>query len=156
MPRKIHIKKHIIKKDFKFNKLLITMLINTILKKGKKNKAENILYDTFKLIELKTNKNPILILEKAIKNITPKVKIESVYINKTNFQIPKILNLYYSTKLAIKWLIKNSNARFGKNMSSKLTNEILDCLKGIGNSIKKRDQMHKKAELNKAFIKINN
>jgi small subunit ribosomal protein S7 len=156
MSRRISIKRRVIKKDFRYNKLLISMLINKLLKKGKKNIAENILYKTLKLIELKTKKNPILILEKSIKNISPRVKLEATYLNKSIFQVPKILNLYYSTRIAIKWLIENSKKRSGKSMSIKLSNEIFDSLKGIGNSIKKRDEMHKRAEANKAFVKFNN
>jgi len=132
------------------------MIINKILKKGKKNIAESILYKTLTLIELKTNKNPILILEKAIKNISPRVKLEATYVNKSTFQVPKILNLYYSTRIAIKWLIESSKKRSGKSMSVKLSNEVLDSLKGVGNSIKKREQIHRRAEANKAFIKFNN
>ena len=156
MSRKISIKRRLIKKDFKHNKLLISMIINKILKKGKKNIAESILYKTLTLIELKTNKNPILILEKAIKNISPRVKLEATYVNKSTFQVPKILNLYYSTRIAIKWLIESSKKRSGKSMSVKLSNEVLDSLKGVGNSIKKREQIHRRAEANKAFIKFNN
>ena len=156
MSRKIIIKKHLVKKDFKYNKLIISLLINKILNKGKKNIAENILYNSFKLIELKTKRNPILITEKAIKNISPRVRLESVYINNNKFQVPKTLNLYYSTKLAIKWLVNSSKKRFGKSMDIKLSNEILDSFNNIGNSIKKKNEMHKKAELNKAYIKLNN
>ena len=125
MSRRISIKRRVIKKDFRYNKL-------------------------------KTKKNPILILEKSIKNISPRVKLEATYLNKSIFQVPKILNLYYSTRIAIKWLIENSKKRSGKSMSIKLSNEIFDSLKGIGNSIKKRDEMHKRAEANKAFVKFNN
>jgi small subunit ribosomal protein S7 len=132
------------------------LLINKILVKGKKNVAENILYKTFNYLELKTKKNPILILEKCIKNIAPRVKLEANYLNKTSFQIPKILTSYYSTRLAIKWLVENSRIRSGKNMSFKLGSEILDSIKGLGNSIKKKEQMHRRAEANKAFIKFHN
>lgn len=156
MSRKISIKRRLIKKDFKYNKIIISLLINKILMKGKKNIAESILYKTFSHIELKTKKNPILILEKSIKNISPRVKLEANYVNKNTFQIPKILSTYYSTRLAIKWLVANSRLRYGKDMSFKLANEILDSLKGLGNSIKKKDQMHKRAEANKAFIKFHN
>jgi small subunit ribosomal protein S7 len=156
MSRKIYIKKRAIKKDYKYNKLLVSMVINNLLKKGKKNIAENILYKAFMLIEFKTKKNPILILEKSIKNISPRVKLESTYLNKSTFQVPKILNVYYSTRIAIKWLIESSKKRSGKTMSIKLSNEVLDSFKGIGSSIKKKEQAHKRAEANKAFIKFNN
>ena len=156
MSRKIYIKKRSIKKDFKYNKLLVSMLINNLLKKGKKSVAENIIYQAFILVESKINKNPILVFEKCIRNISPRVKLEATYLNKSTFQVPKILNIYYSTRLAIKWLIESSEKRSGKTMCIKLSNEILDSFKGIGSSIKKKEQSHKRAEANKAFIKFNN
>ena len=156
MSRKIYIKKRLIKKDFKYNKLLVSMLINNLLKKGKKSVAENIIYQSFILVESKINKNPILVFEKCIRNISPRVKLEATYLNKSTFQVPKILNIYYSTRLAIKWLIESSEKRSGKTMCIKLSNEILDSYKGIGSSIKKKEQSHKRAEANKAFIKFNN
>mgnify|MGYP003706067701 CR=1 FL=1 len=156
MSRKIYIKKRLIKKDFKYNKLLVSMLINNLLKKGKKSVAENIIYQSFILVESKINKNPILVFEKCIRNISPRVKLEATYLNKSTFQVPKILNIYYSTRLAIKWLIESSKKRSGKTMCIKLSNEILDSYKGIGSSIKKKEQSHKRAEANKAFIKFNN
>ena len=156
MSRKIYIKKRSIKKDFKYNKLLVSMLINNLLKKGKKSVAENIIYQAFILVESKINKNPILVFEKCIRNISPRVKLEATYLNKSTFQVPKILNIYFSTRLAIKWLIESSEKRSGKTMCIKLSNEILDSFKGIGSSIKKKEQSHKRAEANKAFIKFNN
>ena len=154
MSRRIILKRRLNKKDSKYNNFLVNILINKILKKGKKSIAEYIVYKAFELIELKINKNPIIILENAVKIISPRVRLESNYSNKNTYQIPKILNLYYSTNLAIKWLVESSKKRNGKTMYLKLANEILDTIKGSGNSIKKRDEMHKKAEANKAFVKF--
>jgi small subunit ribosomal protein S7 len=154
MSRKILLKRRLNKKDSKYNNLLVNILINKVLRKGKKSIAEYIVYKAFELIELKINKNPIYILEKAVKIVSPRVRLEANYSNKNVYQVPRILNLYYSTNLAIKWIIDSSKKRSGKTMYLKLSNEILDIIKGSGNSIKKRDEMHKKAEANKAFIKF--
>ena len=156
MARKKNIKKRETLPDPTYDSDIVSMLTNRLLKKGKKSVAENIIYQAFILVESKINKNPILVFEKCIRNISPRVKLEATYLNKSTFQVPKILNIYYSTRLAIKWLIESSKKRSGKTMCIKLSNEILDSYKGIGSSIKKKEQSHKRAEANKAFIKFNN
>lgn len=151
MSRKISIKKHILKRDFKYNNLLVNILINKILKDGKKNLAKRIIYKAFDIIELKLKKNPILIFEKAVRNISPRVQLTNRLIEGVNQKIPKILNIYSSTKLAIRWISEFAKKRSEKGIYIKLANEILDAYQGFGNSIKRRDEIHKIAESNKAF-----
>ena len=151
MSRKISIKKHSLKRDFKYNNLLVNFLINKILKNGKKILAQRIVYKAFYIIELKLNKNPLLIFEKAIRNISPRVQLTNKLIEGINQKVPKVLNIYSSTKLAIRWLSEFAKKRTEKGMYLKLANEILDANQGFGNSIKKRDEIHKIAESNKAI-----
>lgn len=151
MSRKITIKNHILKRDFKYNNLLVNLLINKILKDGKKNLAKRIVYKAFNIIELKSKKNPILVFEKAVRNISPRVQLTNRLIEGINQKIPKILNIYSSTKLAIRWISEFARKRSEKGIFLKLANEILDANQGFGNSIKKRDEIHKIAESNKTF-----
>lgn len=152
MGRKIYIKKYFIEKDLKYNHFLVTLLINKILKNGKKNLARNIVYNAFNFIIKNFNLNPILIFEKAIRNISPKIKLKKKIISGNNIKIPMLLNKYHSTLLAIKWLIENSKKRIEKKMYLRLSNEIIDASKNIGNSIKKKEELYKIAEINKVFL----
>lgn len=151
MSRKIIIKQHILKRDFKYNNLLVNLLINKILKDGKKHLAKRIIYKAFDIIELKLKKNPILIFEKAIRNISPRVQLTNKLIEGINQKIPKILNIYSSTKLAIRWISECAKKRSERGIYLKLANEILEAYQGFGNSIKRRNEIHKIAESNKAF-----
>jgi small subunit ribosomal protein S7 len=156
MSRKIFTKKKFPEKDLKYNNFLVNLLINRVLKNGKKNLAKRIVYQTFKLIELKTTENPIFIYEKAIRNGSPRVQLKPKRIGGATYQVPVLINRYFSVIIAIKWLIKNSKLRTGKGMSIKLANEILETAKGLNTSytIKKKEEIHKMAEANKAFIQL--
>ena len=154
MSRRISTKKRFPKKDSKYDNLLVSLLINRILKSGKKRLAKRIVYKAFELVEFRTNQNPILILEKAIRNISPRVQLKAKRVGGTNYQVPTMLNKYRATNIAVKWLIEYSRKRSGKGMSLKLANELLEAAKGMGNSIKKKEETHKMAEANKAFAQF--
>jgi len=155
MSRKILIRKRFFKPELKYNNFLIHLLINRVLKKGKKELAKRIVYTSLKLLETKINKNPILILEKAVRNLIPRVKLQSKKVGGVTHQVPIILNRFKGVNLAIRWLTESARKRNGKNIIIKLTNEILDSLKYLGNSIKKKEEIHKMAEANKAFLQTN-
>jgi small subunit ribosomal protein S7 len=154
MSRRISTTKRFPKKDYKYDNLLVSLLINQILKQGKKCLAQKLLYKSFALIEFKTNNNPLLIVEKAVRNTSPTVQLKAKRIGTATYQVPTLLNKYRSTNIAIKWLIKYAQKRGGKGMIINLTNEFLEASKGIGNSIKKKEATHKMAEANKAFAQI--
>jgi small subunit ribosomal protein S7 len=154
MSRRISTKKRFPKKDSKYDNLLVSLLINRLLKNGKKRLATRIVYKGFELIEFRTNQNPILILEKAIRNISPRVQLKAKRIGGATYQVPTLLNKYKATNIAIRWVVEFSRKRSGKGMSLKLANELLEAAKGLGNSIKKKDETHKMAEANKAFAQM--
>jgi small subunit ribosomal protein S7 len=156
MSRQILTKKRFPEKDLKYNNFLISLLINRILKKGKKMLAKKIVYQAFHFIELKTNENPIFIYEKAICNASPRIQLKAKRIGGATYQVPVLINRYLSVILAIKWLIKFSQKRSGKGMSTKLANEILETAKALStsNTLKKKEEVHKMAEANKAFVQI--
>ena len=154
MSRRISTKKRFPKKDSKYDNLLVSLLINRLLKNGKKRLATRIVNKGFELIEFRTNQNPILILEKAIRNISPRVQLKAKRIGGATYQVPTLLNKYKATNIAIKWVVEFSRKRSGKGMSLELANELLEAAKGLGNSVKKKDETHKMAEANKAFAQM--
>eukprot|EP01033_Poteriospumella_lacustris_P023643 gene23643-gene15313 len=151
MSRRISTKKRFPQKDFKYDHFLVSLFINRILKNGKKRLARRLLYKSFELIEFRTNQNPILILEKAIRNTCPRVQLKAKRVGGATYQVPTLLNKFRSTNIAVRWIIEFSRKRAGKGMSLKLANELLEAAKGLGNSIRKKDETHKMAEANKAF-----
>jgi small subunit ribosomal protein S7 len=154
MSRRISTQKRFPEKDTKYDHLLVSLLINRILKSGKKRLAKRIVYKAFELIEFRTNENPILILEKAIRNISPRVQLKAKRVGGSTYQVPTLLNKYRATNIAVSWLVEYSRKRSGKGMSLKLANELLEAAKGLGNSIKKKEETHKMAEANKAFAQF--
>jgi len=154
MSRRISTQKRFPEKDFKYDNLLVSLLINRILKSGKKRLARRIVYKAFALIELRTNQNPILILEKAIRNISLRVQLKAKRVGGATYQVPTLLNKYRATNIAVRWIVEFSKKRSGKGMYLKLANELLEAAKGLGNAIKKKEETHKMAEANKAFAQF--
>jgi small subunit ribosomal protein S7 len=135
-----------------YNSYLVNLFILRVLKSGKKNLAQKIVYKTFDIIKIKTNKNPLYIFEKAVKNITPLIQVKTKRIGGTTHQIPSQINKFKAITLALRWLIKYANDRSGKTISIKLAFEIIDAFNRLGNSIKKKEEIHKIAKTNKSFV----
>jgi small subunit ribosomal protein S7 len=154
MSRRISTKKRFPERDTKYDNLLVSLLVNRILKSGKKRLAKRIVYKAFEFIEFRTNQNPILILEKAIRNISPRVQLKAKRVGGATYQVPTLLNKFRATNIAVRWVVEYSRKRSGKGMSLKLANELLEAAKGLGNSIKKKEETHKMAEANKAFAQF--
>lgn len=154
MSRRISTQKRFPEKDFKYDNLLVSLLVNRILKSGKKRLARRLVYKAFDFIELRTNQSPILILEKAIRNSSPRVQLKAKRVGGATYQVPTLLNKYRSTNIAVRWIVEFSRKRSGKGMSLKIANELLEAAKGFGNTIKKKEETHKMAEANKAFAQF--
>ena len=154
MSRRISTKKRFPERDSKYDNLLVSLLVNRILKSGKKRLAKRIVYKAFEFIEFRTNQNPILILEKAIRNVSPRVQLKAKRVGGATYQVPTLLSKYRSTNIAVRWIVEFSRKRSGKGMSVKLANELLEAAKGLGNAIKKKEETHKMAEANKAFAQF--
>ena len=151
MSRRNISKKRFPEPDSIYDSYLVSLLINRILKCGKKNLAQTIVNDAFNIIKRKTNQDPLLIFEKAIKNASPIVEVKARRIGGSTYQVPSEVNGFRSTNLALRWIILYSRQRVGRSMSIKLANEIIDTANNIGNTIKKKEQTHKMANANKAF-----
>lgn len=151
MPRRKTPEKRIIEPDSIYNSTLISMIVNRILWKGKKNLAQSILYEAMKNINSSTSKQPLEIIEKAIQNATPIIEIKAKRVGGSTYQVPVEIKKERGKSLAIKFLIKAARKRTGKNIIIKLQNEILDAYNNTGNAVKKKEEIHKSAEANKAF-----
>nr|QOU10601.1 ribosomal protein S7 [Pedospumella sp. Jangsampo120217C5] len=154
MSRRISTQKRFPEKDYKYDNLLVSILVNKILKSGKKRLARRIVYKAFELIEFRTGQSPMYIFEKALRNISPSVQVKAKRVGGATHQVPVLLSKYSATHLAIKWLVGFSRKRSGKGITIKLASEMIDGAKGIGSSVKKREETHKIAESNKAYTQI--
>ena len=134
-----------------YNSRLVTLLISRILQSGKKSLAQKIVYNALELISSKTEENPVLVLEKAVKNVTPQVEVKARRVGGSTYQVPIEIRAYRGTNVSLKWITEFARTRSGKSMSLKLSNEIMDAAKETGNSIRRKEQTHKMADANKAF-----
>lgn len=151
MSRRNISKKRFPKPDSIYNSYLVSLLIARILKSGKKTIAEKIVYQTFEIIKKRTNENPLLIFEKAVRNASPIVEVKARRVGGSTYQIPIEVSGFRATNLSLRWIIRYSTVRTGRNMAIKLANEIIDASNMVGNTIKKKEETHKMAEANKAF-----
>lgn len=148
MPRT---KKRQIMPDPIYNSSIITMIINRILLKGKKSLAQQIFYGAMKEIKETSNQEPLEILKKAITNSTPQVEVKSRRVGGATYQVPIEVKPERGNSLALRFIIQSARKRPGKNFINKLKNEILDAYNNTGNSVKKKEEIHRMAEANKAF-----
>jgi small subunit ribosomal protein S7 len=151
MSRRNRAQRTLVQPDPIYNSRLVTLLVSRILQSGKKSLAQRIVYKSLEIISSKTEENPILVLEKAVKNVTPQVEVKARRVGGSTYQVPIEIRAYRGTNVSLKWITEFARARSGKTMSMKLANEIIDAAKETGNSIRKKEQTHKMAEANKAF-----
>nr|YP_009541030.1 ribosomal protein S7 [Lepocinclis playfairiana]AYQ93566.1 ribosomal protein S7 [Lepocinclis playfairiana] len=151
MSRRKNAKKRTIKPDAIYNSIVVSMIINKILKNGKKALAERILYESIQKVKDSVKDDPLKILEKAITNATPVVELKSRRVGGATYQVPIEIKKERGTSIALTFLIKSARKRPGKNMIMKLGNEIIDAYNNTGTSVKKKEELHRMAETNKAF-----
>ena len=151
MPRKGHIAKRDVLPDPIYNSKLVSRLINSIMKDGKKGTAQTILYSAFEMIAEKTGREPIEVFEEALDNIMPVLEVKARRIGGANYQVPIEVRPERRITLGLRWLVQYSRSRGEKTMEQRLANEIIDAANNSGASVKKREDTHKMAEANKAF-----
>ena len=137
--------------DFRYNDVLVGRFINSIMKEGRKLVAQRIMYNAFDIIEEKTKSNPLEVFNKAINNVMPSIEVRSRRVGGSNYQIPTEVRPDRRVALAIKWILTYSSARGEKTMSLRLANELMAASVGEGSSVKKKEDVHRMAEANKAF-----
>ena len=151
MSRRRKAKKRLILEDPIYNSILVSMMINRILLEGKKSLAQRIFYEAMKNIKESSKQDPLEVLKKAVTNATPVVEVKSRRVGGATYQVPIEVSTDRGNSLALRFIIKAARKRPGKSMITKLGNEILDAYNNIGNSVKKKEEIHKMAESNKAF-----
>lgn len=151
MSNKSIAKRKKIEPDPIYKSRLVTLFIRRILQSGKKSLAQKIVYDALELISSKTKESPVLVLEQAVKKVAPKVEVKSRRVRGSVYQVPINIRAYRGTNVSVKWIIEFSRVRSGKSMSIKLSEEIISAAKGTGNSIRRKEQVHKMADANKVF-----
>lgn len=151
MPRKRIIEKREIPPDGVYNSPLVTKFINCLMWKGKKSVAEKIFYEAMERMKKKAKEDPLKVFKQAVENTKPRVEVRSRRVGGATYQVPVDVNPYRQTSLAIRWLIAYARTRGEKTMAEKLAAELLEASQGRGNAIKKRDDVHRMAEANRAF-----
>ena len=151
MPRKGNVPKRDVLPDPIYNSKLISRLINSIMLDGKKGTAQNILYGAFERIEKASDRNPVEVFNEALDNIMPVLEVRARRVGGSNYQVPVEVRPERRTTLGLRWLTQYSRQRHEKTMEERLAKEIMDAAKGQGSSVKKREDIHRMAEANKAF-----
>lgn len=151
MARRRAAKKKILLPDPVYQNHLVEMIANHLMRKGKKLLAYRICYSSMKEVGEITQKDPVSVLEQAVRNVTPLVEVKSKRRGGATYQVPVAVNPERGTTLAIRWILASCRSRSGRTMVSKLTNEFLDASKNMGAAIKRKEEVNRMAEANKAF-----
>ncbi len=151
MPRKGHIQKRDVLADPIYNNKVVTKLVNNIMLDGKKGVAQKIVYGAFDSVAEKTGKDAMEVFEEALNNVMPQLEVKARRIGGSTYQVPIEVRPERRQALALRWLTTYSRARGEKTMQERLASEILDAANNTGSAVKKKEDMHKMAEANKAF-----
>lgn len=151
MPRRRVVAKREILPDPKFGNTTLAKFMNMVMVKGKKSVAERIVYGALEIVEKKVNSNPLDAFEKALENVAPMVEVKSRRVGGATYQVPVEVRPSRRSALAMRWLVEYSRNRSEKSMPQRLAGEIVDASQGKGNAVKKREDVHRMAEANKAF-----
>jgi small subunit ribosomal protein S7 len=151
MPRKGHVSKREVAADPIYNSTLVTKFVNSMMWGGKKSTAQAIFYESMENLEKKGGDEALKLFKKAVENVKPMLEVKSRRVGGANYQVPIEVNPERRTSLAIRWLVSYGRSRGEKGMVEKLTAELLDAANGRGAAMKKKEDVHRMAEANKAF-----
>jgi small subunit ribosomal protein S7 len=151
MPRKGPAPRRQLNPDPIYRSILVTQIVNKILLQGKRSTAERIVYAALEQIEQKTGAEPTATLKRAIENIKPQLEVKSRRVGGATYQVPIEVKANRANTLAVRWLVGYARQRREKTMAERLANELLDASNGIGASVKRREDIHKMAESNRAY-----
>ena len=143
--------KRAIEPDVRFNNINIQVLIHHVLKKGKKSTATRIVYDAMDIIEDKLKKNPVEVMEAALKNVGPTMEVRPRRVGGATYQVPMEVDPHRRLTLSIRWLMAATSSRTGKSFAEKLAAELMEAAENQGSAIRKKEETHKMAEANRAF-----
>ncbi|WP_287154654.1 30S ribosomal protein S7 [Candidatus Solincola tengchongensis] len=151
MPRKGPAPKREIAPDTRYNSVLVAQYINKVMMDGKKSKAEKIVYGALDIIRERTGNDPLTVLRKATDNVRPVLEVRSRRVGGASYQVPVEVRPRRATSLAIRWIVNYARQRREKTMMERLAGELMDAANHVGASIKRKEDLHKMAEANKAF-----
>jgi len=151
MPRRNRPPKREIQPDVRYNSVTVARLINKIMKQGKKSLAMRIVYDAMDIIEERTRRNPLEVFEQAVENATPVLEVRPRRVGGATYQVPMEVPSYRRLSLGLRWLVDSARQRPGKSMAQKLAAEVMDAAQGEGAAIRRRENVHRMAEANRAF-----
>ena len=151
MPRRAEIQARPLSADPVYESLLVTQLVNRVMLRGQKATAESIVYSALDKVGAKTGRPPVEVLEQAVKTVTPVLEVRSRRVGGANYQVPVEVPQRRGRTLALRWLVTYARERREKSMEDKLAGELLDALEQQGNAFKRKDDMYRMAQANKAF-----
>lgn len=137
--------------DIRYNNSLVTGLINRLMKKGKKSTASRVVYQAFDLIEERAKRDPVEVFEAAVRNTSPVLEVKPRRVGGATYQVPVEVPQARRTSLSMRWLLAGARGRGGRTMAEKLAGELMDAANGTGAAIRKREEIHRMAEANRAF-----
>jgi len=149
--RRKQAEKRLRRPDRKYNDILVGRFINCVMKRGLKQTAENIVYGAFDIIQEKLNSEPLDVFKKAVQNCQPVIEVRSRRVGGANYQVPTEVRPERRTALAIKWILTYTRDKKGKSMAEKLASELMAAASNEGSAVKKKEDVHRMAEANKAF-----
>ncbi len=152
MPRRARVIKRVIPADAKYQSEDLAKFINRLMKSGKKSTAERVMYRSMDLLEAQTHRNPLDTFEQALRNVTPVVEVKPRRVGGATYQVPVDIRAERRGALAMRWLITSARSRKGRSMAEKLAAELSDAAAGQGATVKKREDTHRMAEANRAFV----
>jgi small subunit ribosomal protein S7 len=151
MPRRAEIQLRELDSDAVYSSRLVSQVINKVMSRGKKSTAERIVYSALDMVGEKTGKPPVEVLEQAVKTVTPVLEVRSRRVGGANYQVPVEVPQRRARTLAVRWLVGYARERREKHMDEKLANEIMDALNQQGGAFKRKDDLYRMAQANKAF-----
>ena len=151
MPRRAEVQVRPVEADSVYGSPLVTQVINKVMLDGKKSIAEQIVYEALEAVGAKTGRPPVEVLEQAVKTVTPVLEVRSRRVGGANYQVPVEVPQRRARTLAVRWLVTFARDRREKGMSNKLANEIMDALNQQGGAFKRKDDVYRMAQANKAF-----
>jgi small subunit ribosomal protein S7 len=151
MPRRAKVVKRELLPDPRYQSVLVTRIVNKIMQRGKKGTAERVLYGALALVNQRTGRDPLDVLEQAMRNATPVIEVKPKRVGGATYQVPVTIEGDRRLSLAIRWLLGSARARTGRSMAEKLAAEMLDAANNVGATVKRREDTHRMADANKAF-----
>ena len=151
MPRRGNVPKREVLPDPLYNSVLVTKLVNSIMLDGKKGVAQKVVYGAFDIVKEQTGKEPLEVFAAAMENVMPSLEVKARRVGGATYQVPMEVRPERRQTLALRWLTAYSRKRSERTMKERLAGELMDAANNLGSAVKKREEMHKNAEANKAF-----